>query len=58
MFNQCTYPWQGPLFMKRVLGVDGALSGAISQKRTACQHTKTNFSLFILYGFSYYFLSY
>ena len=31
-----THPWQSPLFMKRVLGVDGALPGAVGQKRAAC----------------------
>jgi hypothetical protein len=32
-----TYPWQGPLFMKRVLGVDGALPGAVRQKCATCK---------------------
>lgn len=40
--EKSTYPWQSPLFMKRVLGVDGALSGAVRQKCATCSNNNNN----------------
>ena len=44
--------------MKRVLGVDGALPGAISQKRAACQQRIQKKKLVIIYSLLISFILY